>query len=314
MKKLLAMLLFVSCAIFPACANGSEAATITTPTDAVDSATDSTAESLTESATDFESATVTEIDSEGDESKMEEGKLYYVRTPEQPPEQTQISYPVHIFDSYYLAAKKAEDPRLAAMGYALYSEDGKFIHGLYNEYVTNMLFRAKYISDFTRKYQYEYGDVQKNPGLNFQAFLKRGTLRERLTCCDRFVGWVLYEMGYTDQPAERGMFVWANASSSEHNLMIFLEKHDYERIDSTTDFRAGDIVFVNPTTSSGGSPFGSHVFICAGSTGKPGEFYRYDHGSNTRIQSVQPSKESIRNLFCVYRPTQTTAEDMPTAP
>ncbi len=107
------------------------------------------------------------------------------------------------------------------------------------------------------------------------------------------------------------MFVWANANSSEHNLMVFLEKHNYERIDRTADFRAGDIVFVRPTTSSGGSPYGAHVFICAGSTGESRQFYRYDHGSDTRIQSVQPSREPISELFCVYRPTQTTMEEIP---
>ncbi len=263
---------------------------------------------MTETHTETHTETDTETDTETEAPKKD---MYYVRTPEQPPEKTQITYPVYEFESYEDAVAKAEDLRLAAMGYAVYNETGEFLFGVNNEYVTYMMYTSKYIVDFARKNDYVYGSALKNPAVSFYIYLKRGDLREKVVSCDRFVGWVLYEMGYTDQPTDAGMFVWANANSSEHNLMVFLEKHNYERIDDTTDFRAGDIVFVRPTTSSGGSPYGAHVFICAGNTGEAGQFYRYDHGSNKRIQSVQPSRESISELFCVYRPTQTTRADLP---
>ncbi len=241
-------------------------------------------------------------------------EIFYVRTPEQPPEQTKITYSVYEFESYDAAVRKASDLRLASAGYAVYDADGAFLYGVNNEYVTYMMFTAKYIVDFARENDYVYGSAQKNPAITFKIYLKRNELREKVVSCDRFVGWVLYQMGYTDQPTDAGMFVWANANSTEHNLMVFLEEHNYERIDNTTDFRAGDIVFVNPTHSSGGSPYGAHVFICAGSTGLDGQFFRYDHGSDTRIRGVQPSRESISNLFCVYRPTQTTLADLPENP
>ncbi len=293
MKVLLSMLLLLSCVTLPACDNGSAGTADTTA-----APTDPPAEA---EATETESET----------AKKE---IYYVRTPEQPPKRTEITYPVYEYESYDKAVAKAENRMLAATGYAVYNENGEFLFGVNNEYVTNMLFRAKYIVDFARENDYKYGSAAKNPANTFHIYLARGKLTERVVSCDRFVGWVLYEMGYTDQPTASGMFVWANASSSEHNLMVFLEKHNYERIDKTTDFKAGDIVFVRPTTSSGGSPYGAHVFICAGDTGRNGRFYRYDHGSDVRIQSVQPSNEAISELFCVYRPTQTTMADVPAEP
>ncbi len=259
-------------------------------------------------------APATEADTTPIETEAPKKELFYVRTPAQPPERTEITYPVYEFESYEEAVAKANNPYLGATGYAVYSESGEFLYGINNEYVTNMMFRAKYVVDFAKANDYKYGSAAKNPAQTFRFYLKYGRLREKIVSCDRYVGWVLYEMGYTDQPEDAGMFVWANANSSEHNLMVFLEKHNYERIDNTTDFKAGDIVFVRPTTSSGGSPYGAHVFICAGSLGRGNLFFRYDHGSDTRIQSDQPSKETITELFCVYRPTQTTLEDMPAEP
>ncbi len=299
MKRLLSLLLVLACAALPACTGTPDATTDTTEA-TTDPITEPATEPITEAATEEET---TEADTEA--------PMYYVRTPAQPPEKTEITYPVFEFASYEEAVAKADDEKMAAEGYAVYSESGEFLFGRNNEYVTHMMFTAKYVVDFARENDYKYGSAAKNPAITFKTFLKRGRLTEKVVSCDRYVGWVLYEMGYTDQPTDAGMFVWANANSSDHNLMVFLEQHNYERIDNTTEFRAGDIVFVRPTTSSGGSPYGAHVFICAGNAGREGQYYRYDHGSDTRIQSVQPSREPISELFCVYRPTQTTAADLP---
>ncbi len=312
MKKLLAMILLLSCAVLPACDGGAGSAESTTPTtEAATESVEISTESDTKAAETETTAPATETEATETETEAPMKEMFYVRTPKQPPEQTKITYPVYEFESYDEAVAKADDKRLAAMGYAVYGEGGEFLYGLNNEYVTNMMFTAKYIVDFARENDYVYGSAATNPGWTFFSFLKRGKLSEKVVSCDRFVGWVLYEMGYTDQPKNAGMFVWANANSQEHNLMVYLEKHNYERIDNTTDFKAGDIVFVRPTTSSGGSPYGAHVFICAGSAGQARQFYRYDHGSDTRIQSVQPSREGISELFCVYRPTDLTMEDIP---
>ncbi len=306
MKKLLAILLLLACAVLPAC-DGAEPPV---PADTTEALTEAPTEDLTEPDI-TKAATETDPAAETEEPMKE---MYYVRTPAQPPEATKIKYRIYEFESYDEAVAKASNGRLAAMGYAVYSADGEFLYGLNNEYVTHMMFVSKYIVDFARENGYVYGSAQHNPGKTFELYLERGRLREKIVSCDRYVGWVLYEMGYTDQPMDAGMFVWGNESNRDHNLMIYLEKHNYERIDKTTDFRAGDIVFVRPTVSSGGSPYGAHVFICAGSAGESGQFYRYDHGSDTRIQSTQPSVEGISELFCVYRPTQTTMKDAPELP
>ncbi len=293
MKKLLAILLILSCAALPSCTGGGT----TTPTD-------------TPPDTAAPTAPVIETETEPltEEAVME---VYYVRTPDQPHEKTGITYPAYEFTSYDEAVDKADNSLLAASGYAVYSESGAFLWGVNNEYVTNMLYRAKYITDFAREKKYKYGNAAQNPAVTFHQYLLRGRIpTERVVSCDRLVGWVLYEMGYTDQPTPSGLFVWANAQNEQHNLMVFLENHNYERIDDPDDFLAGDIVFVRPTTSSGGTPYAAHVFLCAGSTGRRGIFYRYDHGSDTRIQSVQPSRETITELFCVYRPTQTAMADV----
>ncbi len=284
---LLTTLLFTACDTTPADTSDTTAAETTAP----ETVPDTTVEDTTEAAK----------------------PIYYLRTPEQPPEKTKITYPVYEFDSYDEAVAKARDREIAATGYAVYSEDGEFLFGLNNEYVTNMLYRAKYIADFAREFNYSYGSAARNPAVTFHDFLKRGNRpKEKIVSCDRYVGWVLYEMGYTDQPDDSGMFVWGNSNNRDHNLMIYLEKHGYKRIDDTSRFMAGDIVFVRPTTSSGGEPYGAHVFICAGRASSG--FYRYDHGSDARIKGAQPSREGISELFCVYRPTQTTMAEVPENP
>ncbi len=289
MKRILAILLLLTCAILPACDNDPETDTTAATSETVD-------ESVTE-----------------EETTEPEKEMFYVRTPSQPPKKTGIIYPIYEYEAYDAAVDKANDELLAASGYAVYNEEGEFLYGLNNEYITNMMFRAKYIVDFARENEYKYGSAAINPGRTFYVYLKGNKPpAEKIVSCDRFVGWVLFEMGYIDQPKDGGMYVWGGVNDRDHNLMLYLEKHNYQRIDSTANFKAGDIVFVNPTHSTGGEPYGAHVFICAGRSGTRGMFYRYDHGSDRRIQAVQPSNEGIGNLFCVYRPTQTTMADIPT--
>ncbi len=250
-------------------------------------------------------------------------EVYYVRTPEQPPEKSGITYEIYEFDSLEDAKKKANDQYTAAKGYAVYDGAGNYVWGVYNEYVTNMMYHCKHIADFTKSKKYVYGDARRNPAFTYNKWLngELRTLDEKVSCCDRFVTWVLYEMGYTDQTEHRGMFVWNG--DDKHNLMVFLGNRGYERIDNCTKFEAGDIVFVNPVKSSGGTPYGSHVFICAGPVSTRATrnlYYRYDHGSVRRIQCIQdfeaysesgqPTQEGIGNLFCVYRPTGLTLDDI----
>ncbi len=280
------------------------------------------ASSDTDTSANADEITVTGTDTVTEDTEEIEKTMYYLRTPEQPPKKTEITYPVYEFESYEEACKKASDEYIAATGYAVYSENGEFLFGLNNEYITNMMYRAKYVADFAKANGYVYGSAAINPAFTYHKYLDGGRrLTEKVVSCDRYVGWVLYEMGYTDQPEDGGMYVYGGLNDRDHNLMLYLDRYDYERIDSTTDFKAGDIVFVRPAMSSIGEPYGAHVFICAGSAGRGGMFYRYDHGNVRRIQCIedfasyaekgQPTKEMIGGLFCVYRPTQTTKTEMP---
>ncbi len=268
-----------------------------------------------------DSAAYTSETAEAAETQAPKEQIYYLRTPQQPHEKVNIKYPVYEFQVYEEACKKANDKYMAATGYAVYGENGDFLYGLNNEYVTNMLYRAKYVTDFCKMNKYAYGSASRNPAITFKKYLDGGDrLGEKIISCDRLVGWVLYEMGYIDQPIGGGMYVWSGANSRQNDLMTYLDKYGYEKITNTSDFKAGDIVFVNPAYSATGEPYGAHVFICAGESAR-GLFYRYDHGSQKRIrcegsyaaysEKGQPTSEGIGNLFCVYRPTQTTMKDIP---
>jgi cell wall-associated NlpC family hydrolase len=79
----------------------------------------------------------------------------------------------------------------------------------------------------------------------------------------------------------------------------------FERITRIEDLQAGDIIFVNPHPVDGGP---MHVFMLAEDE-EGGHALRYDHGSDSRIMSKQPtyepvSYENARFLFA-YRPIVT---------
>ncbi len=303
LKKIIALALLLSTLALASCQGTSEDTTVSDTT-----AADTTASDTTDATT--EPAKV----------------VYYVRTPAQPSEHDGIEYPSYEYETYEEACARANDKYLAATGYGVYDSEGKFLYSLHGEYVTNMMYHAKHVTDFAKKNKYTYGSAATNPAVTYNNYLASGgrRLSEKVVSCDRLVGWVLYQMGYTDQPTDYGMFVWANSSSSDHNLMIYLDGKGYERIDRTSEFKAGDIVFVRPTTSTGGEPYGAHVFICAGSSGSRKMYYRYDHGSVQRIRCTDnfasyaekghPTNESIYDLFCVYRPTGLTLSDISAEP
>ena len=54
--------------------------------------------------------------------------------------------------------------------------------------------RADYIT-----FDFHYGDAPINPAIDDSA---------HLVSCDRFVGWVVYDLGWTDQPEIQGLVVY----------------------------------------------------------------------------------------------------------
>ena len=248
------------------------------------------------------------------ETKALEKKTFVLRVSIQPPEE-ELALPVKSFDSLEAACKEADKGQYYARGYAVYSEDGQFLYGHYNQFVTELLSHAKHVADFIKANQYTYGDAATNPGLTYRRYKKTGRLTEKVVSCDRFVAWVLYEMGYTDQPSQTGLVVWSNGSAND--LGAYLEKKGFAKITDASDVQAGDIVLVNPATTASGTVYPSHVFLCAGETRSPAHYFRYDAGCANRLRceavpgkggdyssystSGQPFVEPINNFMFAYR-------------
>lgn len=260
----------------------------------------------------------TQADTQGMETEPEtetvEGQTFILRVSVQPPEE-ELALPVKYFDSMEEACKEADKGQYYARGYAVYSEDGQFLYGHYNQFVTELLGHAKHVADFVKANQYTYGNAATNPGLTYKRYKKTGRLTEKVVSCDRFVAWALYEMGYTDQPIQTGLVVWSNGS--ETDLGAYLEKKGFAKITDASDVQAGDIVFVNPATTASGTVYPSHVFLCAGETRSPTNYFRYDAGCENRIRceavpgkggdysayssNGQPFVEPIDNFMFAYR-------------
>ena len=74
---------------------------------------------------------------------------------------------------------------------------------------------------------------------------------------------------------------------------------NFTRIDDVNEVRGGDVMFVGTSERLSALPddwksYPDHTFLCAGPAGED-KFYRYDAGSDKRIQSVQPSIEILEH-------------------
>ena len=170
-------------------------------------------------------------------------------------------------------------------GYRVADENGNVVYTPYSLLQCNLLREGHYITEYARKTGFKYGDSCTNPGINH---------RPLRTSCDRLVDWILYRAGYTDQPLIQGCVV--------SNLITWCEKHGFKRITKINELQTGDIIFVRPDKN--GSP--QHVFMLASDVDKNGSALRYDHGSDTRINSKQPTREPVSYaeapFICAYRP------------
>ncbi len=144
-----------------------------------------------------------------------------------------------------------------------------------------ILHHAKLDADYARIQDYTYGDASVNPALN---------KTEKVVSCDRFVGWVLYDAGFNrnGQPATKGYTLYGPMEN-------LLKSLGFQKHTNLADVRPGDIIFVgyshNLAVPANYKDYPCHVFISAGTYGA--NTYRYDAGSNTRLDSVQPSYEPL---------------------
>ena len=181
-------------------------------------------------------------------------------------------------------AKAAADKQ-KKYGYRVADENGNVVYTPYSQLQCDLLREGHYITEYARKTGFKYGDSCTNPGINH---------RPLRTSCDRLVDWILYRAGFTDQPLVQGCVV--------SNLVEWCKEKGFKTVTKVEDLQTGDIIFVRPDKN--GSP--QHVFMLASDPDKNGNALRYDHGSDTRINSKQPTKEPVDRpeaaFICAYRP------------
>ena len=173
-------------------------------------------------------------------------------------------------------------------GYRVADENGKVVYTPYTLLQCDLLREGHYITEYARKTKFKYGDSCTNPGINH---------RPLRTSCDRLVDWILYRTGFTDQPLVQGCVV--------SNLVTWCRSRGFKKITNLEDLQPGDIIFVRPAADGGPQ----HTFMIASEVDKKGNSLRYDHGSDTRIMSRQPSSELFDKpeapFIYAYRPVAT---------
>ena len=172
-------------------------------------------------------------------------------------------------------------------GYRVANEKGEIVYTPYTLLQSNLLREGKYITEYARAERFKYGDSCTNPGINH---------RPHRTSCDRLVDWILYRAGFTDQPTVQGYVV--------SNMPEWCEEMGFKKITRMEDLQPGDIIFVRPHAQG----FPLHTFMLA-SNYNGNSTLRYDHGSDHRIMSSQPSTEPVSYsdapFMYAYRPVAT---------
>lgn len=135
--------------------------------------------------------------------------------------------------------------------------------------VSEFLKKAKYVADFVRKEEYQYGNAAFLPSVYYPL--------EKYTSCDRFIDMVLFESGLKNI-----------GNRNVGSLESYLVTNGCKKITNKSDVSAGDIIY-----------FSGHVFILGEK--KNGLYERYDCGSNARIKGVQPFVENIDGFIYAYR-------------
>ena len=189
------------------------------------------------------------------------------------------------YSSLESAIKRCD--RQKQFGYRVANEKGEIVYTPYSLLQCNLLREGKYVTEYAKAERFKYGDSCTNPGINH---------RPHRTSCDRLVDWILYRAGFTDQPIIQGCVV--------SNLHEWCREMGFEKITRIEDLKAGDIIFVRPHADGGPQ----HVFMLAEDV-RNGQALRYDHGSDSRIMSNQPTLEPISYgdapFIFAYRPVVT---------
>ena len=195
---------------------------------------------------------------------------------------------VYVQTETYEEAKEYAD-KYARYGVIVVNENYECIYAPYGEAGSEICYQGKIVCDYIRDNDFTYGNAPINPAYDHTA---------HIVSCDRLVDWILYRSGFVDQVYNNGTCV------SGPWLTNWCIEQGFEKIENIEDLQGGDVIFVRP--NSNGDPL--HTFICAGASAKDGLFFRYDAGSNARINSTQPSCEVISDFMYGYRATKLPAK------
>ena len=169
------------------------------------------------------------------------------------------------------------------LGCTVTDADGALVYTPVREGIADLLYHAKQVCDYVRDTGYRYGDAPINPAINDDA---------RLVSCDRLVGMCLYRWGWVDQPYRQGLRV------ASMRFADWCAQHGFARVERVEDLEPGDICFQRWDANH--QP--GHTYLYAGKGPEEGVHYRYDGGSDKRLQSTQPSCEPIEMFLFAYRP------------
>ena len=199
-----------------------------------------------------------------------------------------------VFSTEDLEAAKALCDSEKQYGYRVADADGRVVYAPYTLLQCDILREAKAVTEYARANGFAYGDAPINPAIDHRA---------KKVSCDRLVCWVLYRAGFTEQPFVQGVVVSA--------MHTWAEKNGFLEITDKAALEPGDIVLVRPSRSG---TYALHTFLYAGETEEAGIFYRYDHGSDARIRSVQPNAQPLEldgaPFWRAYRPIATAENNV----
>ena len=182
------------------------------------------------------------------------------------------------------------------MGYCVYDSQCNVVTSVSTELSARILAEAREIVDYLRKYNFAWGDTVNNPAVDSS---------ERAVSCDRFVGWALYNAGYTDQPSDYGLqlpgYTEDGYTYHGHSIIDWLESHNFVKINNIAELMPGDIVMFQQHNQNG---IPDHMCIYAGDYN--GSSYRYDGGWEYRWTSktaTNPYRQDIdpQRFLYAYR-------------
>ena len=142
---------------------------------------------------------------------------------------------------------------------------------------------------------YTYGDFAGEMNPAFYEYDQNG---EQHISCDRFVGWVLYDMGYAQDETMRLTMGQTLSTEELCPLEDYMLSLGFETILNMDDLQAGDIIICNnPDTGR----FKVHTYILADHAS--GNFWnRYDAGIFYETGFSQPVTTSIENNMIINIP------------